>query len=332
MRRRQFIVALGSATVVAPLAARAQQQPTAGARRVGVLSPQATTDPGGQRRISALVQALEHLGWTDGGNVQIDYRWAAGDTDRARTFAKELVRLSPDVILVATSSMLAVVRQETRTIPIVFVAVADPVGQGIVASLAHPGGNITGFAFFDTTVASKWLELLKEIAPGIARIALLFNPTTTPVSANFLRAIEAAAPSFAVRVTAALVHDASDINDAITALAGEPNVGLIVVPEPFTALHRELITTLAVQHRLPAVYGLHDFATSGGLISYGPDLVEQFRLAAGYIDRILKGADPGELPVQQPTKFELVVNLKTAKALGLAVPTSLLARADEVVE
>ena len=330
MRRRDFIAALGGATVARPLVARAQQ--AGKTYRIGYLTGRVATDPDEQRRTSALAQGLEQLGWIDGRNLRIDYRWAASDADRARAYAKQLVSLSPDLILAATTVALSAVRQETQTIPIVFVLVADPVGQGIVASLAHPGGGITGFSAFDPAMGSKWLELLKEIAPGISRIAVMFNPDTAPVDAAGLRVIEAAAASFAVKVSAAFVHDASGIDDAITALAREPNGGLIVLPDPFTIVHRERITTLVLHHRLPAAYGLHEFAASGALICYSPDAVEQYRLAAGYIDRILKGAKPSDLPVQAPANFQLIVNLKTAKALGLSVPTSLLAIADEVIE
>ena len=329
MRRRDFVAALGGATVARALVARAQAGKT---YRLGYLTGRVATDPDEQRRTSALVQALVQLGWIDGRNLRIDYRWAAGDTDRARAYAKQLVGLSPDLILAATTVALRAVRQETQTVPIVFVLVADPVGQGIVASLAHPGGGMTGFSAFDPAMGSKWLELLKEIAPGISRIAVMFNPDTAPLDLAGLRVIEAAAASFAVTVSAAFVHDASGIDAAIPALAREPNSGLIVLPDPFTIAHRERITSLVLQHRLPAAYGLPEFAANGGLICYGPDAVEQYRLAAGYIDRILKGAKPGDLPVQAPVNFQLIVNLKTAKALGLSVPTSLLAIADEVIE
>jgi len=330
MRRRDFIAILGGAAVARPLVARAQQ--SGKTYRMGYLTSRSTADPDEQRRTRALVQALEQLGWTDGRNLRIDYRAAASDANRARAFAKELVSLSPEVILVATTVALRAVRHETQTIPIVFVVVADPVGQGIVASLAHPRGSITGFSSFDPEMGSKWLELLKEIAPGVSRVAVMFNPDTAPVGAAGLRVIEAAATSFTVKVSAAFVHDASGIEATITALAREPNGGIIVLPDPFTFLHRERITTLAAQHRLPAAYGLPEFAASGALICYGPDLVEQYRLAAGYIDRVLKGANPSDLPVQAPAKFELIINLKTARALGLTEPTPLLASADEVIE
>ena len=257
---------------------------------------------------------------------------AAGDVDRARALARELVGLAPDVILAASTLSLTAVRQETRTIPIVCVAVADPIGQGFVGNLARPGGNITGFAAFDPTMGSKWLELLKQIAPATAHVALVFNPETGPYNESVLQVMEAAAPSFSVSVIAAPVRDAADIEGAIAALAHERNAGLVVGSDAFTLFHRGLITTLAARHRIPTVYPLPDFARSGGLLYYGVDLVEQYRRAADYVDRILRGAKPADLPVQAPEKFELVVNLKTAKALGITIPPSLLARADEVVE
>jgi putative ABC transport system substrate-binding protein len=276
-----------------------------------------------------MTQALEHLGWRGGREVRIDYRWYSGDADRARALAKELVHLAPDVILVSGSPAVAAMRQETQSIPIVFASVTDPVGQGFVTSLAHPGGNITGFTDFDPTMGSKWLELLKTIAPGITRVAVIFNPEAAHYAASFLRSIEAAAPAFAVSVTAAPVHDAPDVERAITLAGDEPNGALIVVPDIVTQLHHELIIALAAQHRLPAVYPFLSYAESGALLCYGVDVVEQYVQAAIYIDRILKGAKPADLPVQAPTKFKLAVNLKTAKALGLTVPRILLAAADD---
>ena len=335
MRRREFITLLGGAALVWPLVARAQQHATDGMRQIGMLVPRAATDPEAQRFVNTLAQALEHLGWTDGRNIRIDHGWnSGGDPEQARAAAKELVSLAPNVIAVYRTPDLAAVRQETQTIPIVFVSVTDPVGQGFVASLAHPGGNITGFAAENAAMGSKWLELLKEIAPNVTRVALLFNPKTAPFSASILQSIEAAAPSLAVRATAAPVYNATDIEDAIIALARESNAGLIVASDAFALLHRDLIITLAAQHRLPAVYPLRAFAPRGGLITYAPDLsmVRVSDQAATYIDRILRGAKPADLPVQEPTKFDLVINLKTAKALGLTVPQSILARADEVIE
>lgn len=330
MRRRRFIALLAGVTAAWPDIVCAQSGDRM--RRVGILLFQASTDPDQQRRFGALVDALRHLGWTEGGNVRIDTRWAAGDVDRARALARELVGLSPDVIFSASTVSLTAVREATLTIPVVFATIADPIGQGFVSNLARPGGNLTGFAAFDPNMGSKWLELLKQIAPATQRAVLLFNPKTGPYNASVLRVMESAAPSFAVRVAAAPVHGARDIEDAITTLAREPDGGLIVGSDAFALFHRELITTLVARHRIPAVYPLPDFATIGGLLCYGVDLVEQYRQGAGYIDRILKGAKPADLPVQAPTKFELIVNLKTARALGITIPPSLLARADEVIE
>jgi putative tryptophan/tyrosine transport system substrate-binding protein len=330
MRRREFIVALGGGVLAWPLIARAQEQPS-GVRRVGWLGVAPLSDPIIQRHVRAFKQAFEHLGWTEGRNLLIDYRWRGGDVDQVPPLAKELVSSAPDVLVVYNTPGLAALRRETQTIPIIFVGVSDPVGQGFVASLAHPGGNITGFTDIDPTMASKRLELLKEIAPGVARVAFIFNPKF-PYSVSVLRSIEAAAPSFAVKVTAAPVHDASEIEHAITVAGREPNGGLIVDEDAFNFTHRELIVALAAQHRLPAVYPYRSFFGIGGLLSYGVDFGGLFRQAAVYIDRIFKGAKPADLPVQQPSKFELFVNLKTAKDLGLTVPRSLLVLADEVIE
>jgi putative ABC transport system substrate-binding protein len=332
MRRRKFIVALGSGVLACPLVVRAQEQPSGNVRRIGSLQVVAPSDPIAQRQDAEFTQTLEHLGWTKGGNLRIDYRWHGGDVDRARAFAKELVSLAPDAILVVGSPAVAAVRQETQSIPIVFVGVTDPVGQGFVTNFAHPGGNITGFTDYDSTMGSKWLQLLKDIAPSIARVAFIFNPKTAHFAASVLSSIEAAAPSFTVKVTTAPVHDASEIERVITVAGREPNGGLIVNPDAFTLSHRELIIALAAQHRLPAVYSLLGFAKSGGLLYYGVDFVELFRQAAVYIDRTLKGAKPGDLPMQAPTKFDLLVNLKTAKALGLTIPPSIMVQATEVIE
>jgi putative ABC transport system substrate-binding protein len=332
MRRREFIGSLIGAAVACPLVARAQERPKDGVRRVGWLGQLAQ---GHQPLFTEFTQALEHLGWTEGRNLRIDYRWYGDAADRVRVLAKELVSLAPDVVLVFGTTALAAMRQETQTIPILMVGVSDPVGRGFVASLAHPGGNITGFTEWESTMGSKWLELLKEIAPGVARVTVIFNPPSS-VAYSFnellLPSIEAAAPSFAVKVTAARVHDVPEIERAITVAGREPNGGLIVLSDVFTIAHSELITALAAQHRLPAVFPLHLFVRSGGLLSYSVDYDEQFRQAAGYIDRILKGAKPADLPVQQPTKYQLFINLKTAKELGLTVPPSLLVLADEVIE
>jgi putative tryptophan/tyrosine transport system substrate-binding protein len=329
MRRREFMTMAGGAAIAWPVAASAQS--TDRVRRIGVLTSGVTTDPDADP-VKAFVQALEGLGWTDGGNVGIDYRWDTGNADRRRSYAAELARLALDAIVTLGTPGLVATARETRTIPIVFMSVSDPVGLGFVASLAHPGGNITGFANFAPAIGGKWLELLKEIAPGVTRVALLFNPETAPFNASILRSLEVAAPSFEVQVSAATVHDPAELEGAIAVIAREPGGGLIVGPDNFTSQHRERITALAARHRLPAVYPLRVFARSGGLLVYGVDLVEQARQAAAYVDRILKGAKPSDLPVQAPTKFELIVNLKTAKALGLAIPQSILARADEVIE
>jgi putative ABC transport system substrate-binding protein len=328
MNRREFMTLLGGTAAAWPLVARAQQ--SGRVRRIGALMGIAENDPESQARITAFLQRLQELGWTEGHNVRIDYRFAGGDTRRMRAYAAELVGLAPDVILVQSNDGLAALRQETRTVPIVFAVVADPVGSGFVESLARPGGNITGFTIFEPSLGGKWLQALKEIAPGVTRVAAILHPETT-ANVEFLRAAEAAASSFGVTLTAAGVHDAAEIERAVTAFATEPNGGL-VVPHPVTAAHRDLIIGLAARHRLPAVYSFRFFATAGGLMAYGNDAVDLFRRAASYVDRILKGEKPGELPVQAPTKFELVINLKTANALGLTVPPNLVARADEVIE
>ena len=328
MRRREFILALGGAAVAWPLAARAQPERM---RRIGVLMNLAADDPESSARLTAFLQGLQQLGWTDGRNVRIDTRWAAGDADRYRKSATELVALMPDVILATGTSAVAPLQQATRTVPIVFVQVIDPVGAGLVASLARPGGNATGFTLFEYGMSGKWLELLKEIAPRVTRAAVLRDPASAPGIGQFA-AIQAVAPSLGVELSPVDVRDAGEIERAVTAFARSPNGGLIVTASPSAAVHRELIITLAARHKLPAVYPFRYFVTGGGLISYGPDIVDQYRRAAGYVDRILKGEKPADLPVQAPTKYELVINLKTAKALGLTVPPTLLARADEVIE
>jgi putative ABC transport system substrate-binding protein len=337
VKRRELVTLLGAAAVACPLVARAQERPKNGVRRIGWLGQLAQSHPIQGPLFTEFKIALEHLGWTEGRNLRIDYRWYGDDADRARAIAKELVSLAPDVVLVLGTTALAAVRQETQTIiPIVFMLISDPVGRGLVASLAHPGGNITGFTDWDSTMGSKFLELLKEIAPGLARVAVIFNPKTIIAPATYnesvLGSIEAAAPSFAVKVTAARVHDVPEMERAITVAGREPNSGLIVLPDVFTTAHSELITALAAQHRLPAVYPLRLFVRSGGLLSYSVDFFEQFRQVVVYIDRILKGAKPADLPVQQPTKFHLFINLKTAKELGITVPPTLLVQADEVIE
>ena len=328
MKRREFITLLGGAAAAWPLAARAQQ--TERIRRIGVLMPFAENDLDAQASITAFRQALQMLGWTD-GRVRIDYRWGGGEPERISAYASELVGLKPDVILVITALALQPLLQETRSIPIVFTQIADPVGSGFVASLAHPGGNVTGFASAEFSMYGKSLEMLKEVAPEVARVAVLLNLEQAP-QAGMWRAIEAAAASFRVQVTAADVRDSAEIERAIDSFASESNGGLIVLPNVPTIVHRGLIIALAARHRLPAVYPIRQFVTDGGLISYGPHTVDQYRQAAGYVDHILRGEKPADLPVQQPTKFELAINLKTAKALGLEVPPALLTRADEVIE
>jgi putative ABC transport system substrate-binding protein len=331
MQRREFITLLGGAAVAWPHAARAQQADRM--RRVGVLWSLAADDPVGQARLAAFLQGLQELGWTDGCNVRIDYRWAAAaDADRYRTYAAELVALAPDVILAATSQSVAALRQTTRTVPIVFAIVIDPVGAGYVASLARPGGNVTGFTAFEYSLSGKWLELLKEIAPNLTRIAILRDPAVAVGIGQFAAIQAMAPPSFGVELSPIDVRDAGEIERDVAAFARESKGGLIVTASSGATAHRELIIMLAARHRLPAVYPFRYYVTSGGLISYGPDLNDLCRRAAGYVDRILKGEKAADLPVQAPTKYELAINLKTAKALGLTVSPSLLARADEVVE
>ncbi|MGA7252653.1 MAG: ABC transporter substrate-binding protein [Pseudolabrys sp.] len=330
MHRREFITLLGGAASVWPLAAHAQQDERM--RRIGVLySGAAADDPDGQTRSAAFVQGLQQLGWTDGRNMRIDYRWGAGDADNIRKYAAELVTLAPDVILASGTATVAPLLQATRTVPIVFAQVTDPVGAGFVDSLAHPGGNATGFLLFEYAISAKWLELLKEIAPHVRRAGVIRDPAQTAGTGQFA-VIQSVAPSVGMEVSTINLHDAAEIERGVTAFARSANGGLIVTASALSVVHRDLIVTLAARHRLPAVYYRRQYVTGGGLISYGPDLAEQNRRAAGYVDRILKGEKPADLPVQAPTKYELLVNVKTAKALGLTVPTSLLARADEVIE
>jgi len=328
MKRREFIRLLGGAVAAWPLTARAQQ----GDRmRIGVFMPLAEDDLVGQARIAAFLQGLQHTGWTDGGNVRIDYRWSAGDDERVRRHAAELVALAPDVILATGSATVGALLQATRTIPIVFPIAVDPVGAGFVESLARPGGNATGFLLFEYGISGKWLELLKEIAPKLKRVAILRDPSIAAGSGQ-LGAIQSVAPSLGVELSPFGVRDGGEIERAIDAFARVPNSGLIVTGTPLATVHRDLIIALAVRYRLPAVYYDRLFVSAGGLISYGPDILDQYRRAAAYVDRILKGEKPADLPVQAPTKYELVINLKTAKALGLEIPPTLLARADEVIE
>jgi putative tryptophan/tyrosine transport system substrate-binding protein len=327
--RRQFLATLGGA-VAWPLAARAQQADRV--RRIGALIGAPTADnPDAQANIGAFLQVLQQLGWTDGRNVRIDIRWGAGNADEIRKYAAELAALAPDVIFASGTASVGPMLQATRTVPIVFANVADPVGAGFVDSLARPGGNASGFIQFEYSLSGKWLELLKQIAPGVTRAAVLRDPAITSGIGQFA-VIQSVAPSVGVEVSAINVRNAGEIERAVTAFARSSNGGLIVTASALAVLHRQLIIALAARHKLPAVYYRRYFVTSGGLISYGYDVVEQFRGAAGYVDRILKGATPADLPVQAPTKYELVINLKTAKALGLEVPPTLLARADEVIE
>jgi putative ABC transport system substrate-binding protein len=329
VRRRQFIVGLGGA-IAWPLAARAQQGERM--RRIGVLMVYAESDPLGQTLVTAFREGLQKLGWTEGRNVRIDYRWGALDAETMRRCAKELVALQPDLILTNNTPTTAAMLQETRTIPIIFATVSDPVGSGFVASFARPGGNVTGFTNIEPTMAGKWLELLKEIAPRVARVAFLFNPATAPYAEYYLNPFKAAAHSFALEVIAAPVHDRSELESVVAAQARAPNGGLIVLTDSFLNAHRAEITSLAARYRLPAVYPYRFFTELGGLLSYGTDQLDNFRRATIYADRMLNGAKASELPVQAPVKFELVINLKTAKALGLDVPLHLQQRADEVIE
>ena len=328
MQRREFISLLGGAAAW-PLAARAQQAERM--RRIGVLLPAAADDAEMQARVGAFLQGLGQLGWTIGRNARIDTRWATTDPASIRRHAAELATLSPDVILAHGASTVGPLLQVTRSVPIVFPVVGDPVAAGFVDSLARPGGNATGFLAFEYSLSGKWLELLKEIAPGVTRSAVLRDPTT-PTGPAMFGVIQAVASSLRVEVNPVNMRDASEIERAVTAFARSPNGGLIVTPSGLADHHRHLIITLAARHKLPAVYCERSFVAAGGLICYGPDFVDQFRRAAVYVDRILKGEKPADLPVQAPTKYETVLNLKTAKALGLAVPPTLLARADEVIE
>jgi putative tryptophan/tyrosine transport system substrate-binding protein len=329
LRRRRFITLLGGAAVAWPLAARAQQSDRM--RRIGVLVNLPADDPQAQVRNAALLQGLQELGWTVGRNVRIDFRWGAANAERIRRDAAELVALAPDVLLAPGTSTLEPLLQATRVVPIVFVHVADPVGGGFVESLAHPGGNTTGFTNLEYGVSGKWLELLKQLAPRVTRAAVLRDSTVSSGTAQFA-AIQAVAPSLGVEVSPVNVRNASEIERGVAAISRGANGGLIVPAGGWAVRHRDLIISRAGQHKLPAVYYDRYFVTAGGLISYGPDLVDQYRQAAGYIDRILKGEKPADLPVQMPTKYQIVLNLKAAKALGLDVPPTLLARADEVIE
>ena len=329
MRRREFITLFSGTTAIWPIASWAQQRgPIA---RIGVLMSAAANDPEGQARITEFRQALQKLGWTEGQNVRIDVRWAGGDAALDRKFATELAALTPDLILATASQTVAALQAVTQTVPIVFAHAVDPVGAGFVNSLARPGGNATGFVLFEYGMGAKWLELLKEIAPKVTRVAVLRDPTMA-AGIGQLGAIQSVAPSLGVELTAVNVRDPGEIEGAISAFAQSPNGGLIVTAAPLAMARRDLIVTLAARHKLCAIYNLRAYVTAGGLISYGTDIPDLYRRAAGYIDRVLKGEKPSDLPVQAPTKFETVINLKTAKALGITMPASLLTRADELIE
>jgi putative ABC transport system substrate-binding protein len=332
IRRREFIFTLGGAAVVWPLAARTQQPERM--RRVGVLMNGAATETMPQSYVAAFVQELRQLGWTEGRNLHIDVRWNAGDAALARIYAAQLIGLTPDVILTASTTNLTVIQQATNTVPVVFAQVSDPVEQGFVASITKPGGNITGFSMYEFSVGGKWVDLLKEIAPSLARVAVMFNPDTSPQSKFFMRSVEAAAPSHGVQAIAAPVRTTTEIEAALQNFSREPNGGLILPTDTFTRLRSKLIAELAERHRLPSISAYGDFAQDGGLMYYGAfiNLPDQYRQAASYVDRILRGEKPGDLPIQRAVKYTLVINLKTAKALGLTVPLPLTGLADEVIE
>ena len=331
MRRRQFITLLGGAAAAWPLAVRAQQGERM--RRIGALIGGAETDPESRARVAALREGLEQRGWSEGRNLRIDYRWASADSDRIRAFAAELVATAPEAIFAHTTPATTRLLEATRNIPIVFASVSDPVGDGIVASFARPGGNVTGFTNVEASIGGKWLEILKELSPAVARVGFLFNPATSPGGGSyFLRPFEAAAPLFNVQPISTPVEDVVDIERAVAPLAVGANGGLIVNSDVFTTRHRAAIIAAAARHRVPAIYPFAYFVADGGLAAYGTDVRDLWRRAASYIDRILRGEKPADLPVQAPTKFELVINLKTAKALSLNIPATLLARADEVIE
>jgi putative tryptophan/tyrosine transport system substrate-binding protein len=327
MQRREFITGVATATLW-PVTVRAQQPERM--KRIGVLMGVAN-DAEGQARLASFLRGLQESGWTDGRNAKIEVRWAAGDADAARAYAAELVELTPDIILTATTVAFVAMQRATQSIPIVFVQVVEPLGSGLVTSLAHPSGNITGFTSFEYATAGKWMATVKEIAPKVVRVGVVHNPDD-PASAGYLREGEALARSVGVQVVPISARTITEVERGLEKFAREPNGGLIVLPNAFTATYRVEIVALAGLHRLPAVYPLRYFATVGGLVSYGFDNIELYKRAAGYVDRILKGAKPNDLPIQQPTKFELVVNLKTAMALGLTIPESFLVRADEVIE
>ena len=328
--RRELLAALGGAAAAWPLAARAQQGERERVRRIGILMVVGESGPQGHARLDPFVRRLTELGWTDGRNVRLDIRWAAGDAEPYRRYARELVALSPDVIVADASPSVSALQQASRTVPIVFAGVIDPVGAGLVKSLARPGGNATGFTAFEYAIGAKWLELLKEIAPNVTRVAVLRDSVIAAGIGQFA-AIQTVGP-IGMELSVIDLHDIHAIEPAVAEFARASNGGLVVTGSPFGATHPDVIAALAVRYKLPAVYPFRHYVNAGGLVSYGPDLASQFRSAAGYVDRILKGEKPADLPVQAPTKYELTINLKTAKALGLTVPPTLLARADEVIE
>jgi len=330
LKRREFITLFGGVAAAWPLALHAQQ--ATGVRRVAFLHPYAENDPEVLARIIAFREGLNALGWTENRNIRIEHRYSGGDLGRIRAYATELVDSAPDLIVGSGTPIIAALKQATSTIPIVFNVVNDPVRQGFVASLSRPGGNITGFTFIDFPLIGKWLEMIKEIAPSVRRVTLMFNPDTTPFYPAFLRELGAAPETLAVELSASSVHDEAEVEAAITAFTREPGGGLIAAPDAFINNHRRAIMVLTERHRLPAIYGHRQFVTEGALISYGPDTPDIVRRSAAYVDSILKGSKPANLPMQAPTKYELVINVKTAKALGLEVPPTLLARADEVIE
>lgn len=329
MRRREFVQIIGTGAVLCPLGLRAQQGNRP--RSIGVLFAMAPSDPEAQVRVKAFEAALQDLGWAEGKNVRLEYRWVPRDADLLRKQANELLGLGPDVILATSTPVVAALATEAR-VPIVFVQVMDPIGNGFVPNLARPGGNLTGFTNFEFTVGSKWLEALKHVAPEVRRVALVFNPDTAPFAHLFWKPVQEAAPAFDVEPMELPGRGTVELTEGIEAFARQTNGGLMILPDISTTNHRDLIIALAAQHRLPSVYPYRYFASSGGLLSYGTDLADVYRRAASYVDRILKGAAPGELPVQAPAKFEMVINLKTANALGLTIPPLVLGRADEVIE
>ena len=330
MQRREFITLFGGGAAAWPLVARAQQPDRM--RRIGVLMAVAESDADVQKGIVILRQRLQELGWKEDHNIRIDYRWGGGDAELIQTLAKELVDLKPDVLIGHSTPSAKALLKQTRVTPIVFLTVTDPLGQGLVASLSNPGGNITGFSVFEFSLGGKWLETLKQIAPGIRRVTAIFNPETAPYYGLYLQSISAALPALAVESIAAPVHSEADIETVIRRVASEPDSGLFVLPDSHNVVHRKRIIELTAKFRLPTIYYFRYFVSDGGLLSYGPDEMDLFQRTAGYVDRILKGTSPSDLPVQQPTKFELVINLKTAKEMGIEIPAALLASADEVIE